>query len=118
MEQEIKLWIDQAETTWLEVLYKHAKALFQNGSLPSHDHTHHLRVWNLCKSLLTEIASFNSRMDYELVYGILIAAFFHDLGMVFSTREDHGRLSRENCEQWFRDTGREDVPLTTSKRLW
>jgi len=46
-------------------------------------------------------------MDYELVAGVLIAAFFHDLGMVFSTREDHGRLSRENCEKWFRDGSRE-----------
>jgi len=44
-------------------------------------------------------------MDQSLVEGVLIAAFFHDLGMASSAREDHGRLSRENCEQWFRDTG-------------
>ena len=107
MEPGIKIWIDRAEATWLDELYNNAKTLYHNNSLPSHDHTHHMRVWNLCKSLLMEIATFNSRMDRALVDGVLIAAFFHDLGMAFSTREDHGRLSRESCEQWFRDTGRE-----------
>ena len=107
MGPEIKIWIDRAEATWLDVLYDNAKTVFQDNTLPSHDHTHHMRVWNLCKTLLREIATFNSRMDHALVDGVLISAFFHDLGMASSTREDHGRLSRESCEKWFRDTGRE-----------
>jgi hypothetical protein len=44
-------------------------------------------------------------MDRSLVEGVLIAVFFHDLGMVASTREDHGRLSRDHCEQWFLERG-------------
>jgi hypothetical protein len=36
-----------------------------------------------------------------LVEGVLIASHFHDLGMIKSTREDHGRLGREFCEAWF-----------------
>jgi len=90
----------------LDALYEHAKALFVDNKLPSHDHTHHLRVWNLSKSLLREIATFNSRIDQSLVEGILIAAFFHDLGMETSTREDHGRLGAERCMSWFRHSGR------------
>ena len=66
-----------------------------------------MRVWNLCKSLIMEVSTFNSSMDPTLVEGTLIAAFFHDLGMAVSTREDHGRLSREACETWFRKSGRE-----------
>lgn len=65
-----------------------------------------MRVWNLSKSLLREIATFNSRIDQSLVEGVLIAAFFHDLGMVTSTREDHGRLGSERCMSWFRDGDR------------
>lgn len=64
-----------------------------------------MRVWNLSKSLLREIATFNSGIDQSLVEGVLIAAFFHDLGMATSTREDHGNLSRESCERWFRQNG-------------
>ena len=90
----------------MDALYDHAKALFHLSPLPSHDHTHHMRVWNLSKSLLREIATFNARIDQSLVEGVLIAAFFHDLGMATSTREDHGRLGSEHCLTWFRDRGR------------
>ena len=102
----IEIWIDLAEATWLDALYDNAKTVFQDNSLPSHDHTHHLRVWNLCKTLLREIATFNSRIDPYLVEGTLIAAFFHDLGMASSMREDHGGLGSKLCLKWFRDTGR------------
>ncbi len=105
METGIEIWIDRAEATWLEKLYNNAKSLFKDNLLPSHDHTHHMRVWNLCKALLKEIATFNSMMDQSLVEGVLIASFFHDLGMATSTREDHGRLGSELCISWYGDKG-------------
>ena len=83
------------------MLYSNAAQLFQNTTLPSHDHTHHMRVWNLGKSLLRELSSFNSGCDYSLVEGVLIATFFHDLGMIYSTREDHGKLGGDLCQSWF-----------------
>jgi HD superfamily phosphodiesterase len=104
---EIHIWIREAEAVWLNALHAHAEEVFRNGVLPSHDQSHHMRVWNLCKSLIMEVSTFNSSMDPTLVEGTLIAAFFHDLGMAVSTREDHGRLSREACETWFRKSGRE-----------
>jgi hypothetical protein len=107
LEHEIEIRIDLAEAKWLDILYAHAETVFRNSSLPSHDHTHHRRVWNLCKTLLREINTFNPGIDQSLVEGVLIAAFFHDLGMAYSTREDHGRLGREQCRSWFMDTGRE-----------
>ncbi len=106
MKPELNIWIGRAESTWLDTLYAHARELFQNSPLPSHDHSHHLRVWNLCKFLLREISTFNSRLDYSLVEGVLIASFFHDLGMAFSSREDHGLAGSELCLFWFREGGR------------
>ncbi len=97
--------INRAEDTWLNPLYSNAESLFSNAKLPSHDHTHHQRVWNLCKSLLLEISRINSSMDQSLVEGVLVAAYFHDLGMVRSTRENHGRLGRELCDSWFKEKG-------------
>ncbi len=97
--------INRAEGTWLRPLYSNAESLFSNAYLPSHDHTHHQRVWNQCKSLLLEISLINPSIDRSLVEGVLIAAFFHDLGMVYSTREDHGKLGRELCDSWFRERG-------------
>ena len=80
---------------------------FSTTFLPSHDHTHHHRVWNICKSLLKEISTINSLIDQSLVEGVLIAALFHDLGMVQSTREDHGKLGRELCHVWFEKGAKE-----------
>ena len=45
---EISVWIPEAEAEWLEILHAHAKEAFRSGMLPSHDHSHHMRVWNLC----------------------------------------------------------------------
>ena len=109
MDASLDIWIRRAEDTWLEALHDHAALLFMDADLPSHDHSHHLRVWNLCKSILREIHSLYRGMDQSLVDGVLIAALFHDLGMTLSFREDHGSLSRKICEQWFRDSGR-DLP--------
>ena len=107
MDDEIDIWIRRAENTWLQELHTHAALLFRDTKLPSHDHSHHLRVWNLCKSILREIYSLNQKMDQSLVDGVLIAALFHDLGMTLSFREDHGSLSRLICEKWFRESGRD-----------
>jgi HD superfamily phosphodiesterase len=107
LEPGIEIWIDRSEATWLDSLYNHAAYIFKENTLPSHDHSHHMRVWNLCKTLLREIDSFNTLTDQTLVDGILIAAFFHDLGMAFSTREDHGRFGSELCKSWFRETGKD-----------
>jgi HD superfamily phosphodiesterase len=104
----IEIYIEQTEATWLDPLYSHARLIFREEALPSHDHTHHMRVWNLCKTILREISSFNPGIDPSLVEGVIIAAFFHDLGMAASTREDHGRLGTELCRSWFSDSGREN----------
>lgn len=42
-------------------------------------------------------------MDQSLVEGVLIAAYFHDLGMVYSMKEEHGKLGRDICENYFRE---------------
>lgn len=106
----IDIWISRAEENWLHKLYSHAKELYRSTFLPSHDHSHHLRVWNISKQLLKEIATTNSSLTPTQVEGVLIAALFHDLGMVHSTREDHGRLGKELCHSWFSESGHPPPP--------
>jgi hypothetical protein len=59
---------------------------------------------NLSKQLMQEIAAPRFGLTPDLVEGVLIASFFHDLGMAQSTREDHGRLGRELCQSWFSES--------------
>ncbi len=115
MENLINIWITSAEDRWLEKLHLHAKNLFEGIHLPSHDHTHHRRVWNICTALLNEVATFNSAVDQTLVEGLLIATYFHDLGMVRSTGEEHGTLSRDICETYFLESP--DVPPAGLKQV-
>lgn len=107
------IWISRAESRWLSSVSSYAEELFTNTFLPSHDHTHHQRVWNISKHLLKEISLFHTKLDLSLAEGVLIAAWFHDLGMAKSTREDHGQLGRELCESWLRKNGRSSPELFT-----
>lgn len=105
MAYPLDIWIARAEKNWLHALYAHVKEVFGSCFLPSHDHAHHLRVWNLSKQLMHEIAAPQHGLTPDLVEGVLIASMFHDLGMAQSTREDHGRLGRELCQSWFSENG-------------
>lgn len=106
MNGKIDIWIGQTEEDWLGVLVAFAEERFQDTWLPSHDQSHHLRVWNIAKALLREISAHNTTIDHSLVEGVLIASLFHDLGMASSTREDHGRLGSQLCESWFQEADR------------
>ena len=110
MKVPLDIWIGQAEENWLGAINTYARELYQKSFLPSHDHSHHLRVWNIAKQLLKEISASHSSVSPDLVEGVLIAALFHDLGMAQSTREDHGRLGRELCISWFSAYGHPHPP--------
>ncbi|MBN2699297.1 MAG: HD domain-containing protein [Bacteroidales bacterium] len=107
MESKINTLIRQAEEQWLDLLEKQAQNAFSGTFLPSHDVSHHRRVWDYSKMLLEEISSGNDLIDRDLVEGLLISSFFHDLGMTENKTADHGRVSRQHCEYFF---GAERVP--------
>jgi len=110
LEQNIEIWINKAEETWLDELHPHVDELFSTTFLPSHDHTHHRRVWNLCKQVLKGLDHLSKKLTPSLVEALLVAVYFHDVGMVRSTRKDHGRLGRELCESYFNVKNRPKPP--------
>lgn len=103
MKKQEDIWIGEAEALWLDLLESNARQVFRDSWLPSHDHTHHRRVWNLSRWLIREMGHSQVTIDYSLVEGILIAAWFHDLGMAETTGEKHGATGRSLCTSWFRD---------------
>ena len=103
MRSELQIWIDRSEKKWLKLLQNYAKEIFSGTFLPSHDHTHHQRVWNIGKTLLKQIATLNDHLDPSLVEGLIVAVMFHDLGMVKTREKEHGRISRQICEKYFRE---------------
>ena len=94
--------LSSAEKIWLQPLYTYCKNLFNNKKLVSHDHTHHLRVWQYARQLLEEIGKTGQTIDQETVEHTIIACFFHDTGMSEKLEPRHGRVSRAICEKYFR----------------
>ena len=94
--------ITQAEEKWLKPLYSYCQTLFDKVQIPSHDHTHHLRVWNYSKEILNAISD-NIEINYNKVEACLISSLFHDTGLTKTLNENHGKESKNICIQYFED---------------
>jgi len=96
----LKNHIQSAENKWLEQLYNYCQKIFADKKIPSHNHTHHLRVWEYTKEILNAINN-SSEINYNVVESCLIASLFHDTGLTKTLDENHGYESRKICEFYF-----------------
>jgi hypothetical protein len=99
--QLLKQHIREAEEVWLLPLLNHCHNLFSEIFLPSHDHLHHYRVWKYAKNLMLMLADAGCRILPELPQRLILAAFFHDTGLIRTHDEKHGKESRRLCEEFF-----------------
>ena len=89
------------ERKWLSLLYHHCQSGFSSVHLPSHDHTHHLRVWRFACQIAKSLWSQGMKLDEPSMEKLMIAVFFHDLGMIHNQGKEHGHESRLLCEDFF-----------------
>jgi HD superfamily phosphodiesterase len=102
--------IAEIENKWLAPLYILCRMKF-NKKLVSHDHTHHYRVWLFAKIIIEALEKTAYSFTRDEIESIFIATFFHDIGMSQSTAPDHGKISREMCNQYFnQNTHPADLP--------
>jgi HD superfamily phosphodiesterase len=92
--------IREAEGKWIPPITSFVVEQFRSVHLPSHDFSHHQRVWQYARELL-QLLSAIQPVDRVLVENTIIAAFFHDLGLTKTTSKEHGRQSRLICEDFF-----------------
>lgn len=97
----IEQHIQTAEEIWLTALFNYCSKLFGNVQIPSHDHTHHLRVWQMAKEILYAISN-QFEISYPKVEACLIASLFHDTGLTKTINENHGQESKQLCIQYFK----------------
>lgn len=98
---EIETIIDSVESQWLDELHSYSERCFSTVNVPSHDHLHHLRVWQLAKALVIELSSSGHTFTKNEIQNLIIAVFFHDLGMINTIDTKHGHESKMLCEQYF-----------------
>jgi HD superfamily phosphodiesterase len=101
--RKLKELIREAETIWFDLLYRHCAELFSSTFLPSHDHLHHARVWDHARELLLLLDENGITIPVYYPEQLLIAAFFHDTGLVRSSGELHGKDGRLLCENFLSD---------------
>ncbi len=82
----------------LTLLYQQCRSIFKGHHLPSHDHLHHLRVWNYTNDLLNELSESGRIFTSNEISLMMLSVFFHDTGLTKTLGEDHGAESRKICE--------------------
>jgi HD superfamily phosphodiesterase len=91
----------KAESKWMNPILEHLVTLYNSVNLPSHDLSHHLRVWNYCKELLIETSKIDELYSDDFIQQVLIASLFHDTGLIFDKSEQHGNRSKLLCQEFF-----------------
>lgn len=87
----------QIETFFLSV--------YPVSHLVSHGLEHHRRVWEYAKELISNSGISRGKGDLLFFRKIMIACYFHDIGMSADPGVRHGALSREQCTIYLRSKG-------------
>ena len=91
--------IAHAQEVWEEEVLRHCSGLFDGHWLPSHDIGHHQRVWKNACLLAPYFKPDGEGGALESFFEqLLIACYFHDLGLLREKGPRHGRESRLICE--------------------
>ncbi len=101
--ERLKDKIHKAEQKLLLPLYNNCKYLFEDKNISSHDHTHHMRVWEYSKTILDALNNIKD-ISYNTVESCLIASLFHDTGLSITPNKNHGRESRDICFNYFENS--------------
>ena len=89
--------IKAAEGRYLALLESFFNARWRDTRLWSHDLSHHRRVWQYAKELLS--FTYNAQEE-DVIDELLIACYLHDIGMAEDRGEKHGINSRKLCEKF------------------
>ena len=94
--------IEHAGKVWEEDIIRYCAGLYKGHWLPSHDIGHHKRVWkNACliSSRFPIEGEYNQDVFFEQ---LIIACYFHDMGLLCEKGPRHGKESRRICEEFIR----------------
>lgn len=94
--------IVSVEKKWLNKLSEFCQNHFSKIQIPSHDYSHHLRVWQYSKEIIYAINTLKL-IDKDFIESCLIASLFHDTGLTQTLNENHGHESRKICERYFKN---------------
>lgn len=83
--------------TLYEGLREYLERLFSDVSLPSHDASHHSRVWKYALFITSLLKKEGYSFSDSFMQQLLITCMTHDAGMCVDIGENHGIVSKELC---------------------
>ncbi len=104
--------IERVEENRLGQLKKQVCSVFSNIWLPSHGLEHHVRVWEFSKKQLNAYEINGVEFDELFIEALVVACFFHDVGLSKTSSEKHGEISKEFAEHYLKE-----FPLHTDTYL-
>lgn len=90
----------QAIKKWKDIIIKYLSVLYNGRWMPSHDIAHHARVWKNACIYSEYLDAENPITDIFFYEKLIIACFFHDVGLLENINELHGKSSRILCEKF------------------
>jgi HD superfamily phosphodiesterase len=101
MSSNLEKIIHKTEEKWLHPLADACSQQFAMVHLPSHDQSHHLRVWKYAKILLHHAVKQGIVISETDIERLIITVFFHDQGMSETISKEHGKIGRHICKAYF-----------------
>jgi HD superfamily phosphodiesterase len=89
----------ETEEKYLQASASYLEQLFKGKHLPSHDPSHHLRVWHYARRLVLSLSD-KCRLSRKDILCLFFSCLFHDSGFTISHGKDHGQHSRRLFESF------------------
>lgn len=102
-EKQLKTIIQAEELKWMDRITTRLNTLFGNLYLPSHDISHHKRVWQFAREIILLNRQEYKTYSSEFVEALLLSCFFHDTGLTRTFDAIHGKVSRDLAESFLNE---------------
>jgi hypothetical protein len=89
--------LKETELIYQNRLEDYFSQIFNDVALPSHDLSHHRRVWNFAKELLQSLNTIGIKIGYDIPEKLIIGCYLHDSGMAIDRGIGHGYQSMLYC---------------------
>ena len=95
--------LKDAEFKYKKRLEDYFSLIFKDVIIPSHDLTHHKRVWIFAKELLQSLNKRGINIQNDISEKLIIGCYLHDSGMAIDSGKKHGRQSMLFCKRFLEE---------------
>jgi HD superfamily phosphodiesterase len=96
----LPVFLEVTELKYKNKLEEYFSQIFRDIILPSHDLSHHKRVWNFAKELLQSLNNQNIEIRDDIPEKLIIGCYLHDSGMAIDRGIRHGHHSMLFCRRF------------------